>query len=207
MKSADLYFDEINFLKYFNNTDCVQCGFSSCDKFIEAILAGIKNPDECPFISTNKAHAIKVVQNIREIWPEVPLLVHPRPGLKGLIELNNPKKDSLIIITGNNDYTEQVVLSVLGTTNCPFYVVFVDTDGNTVDMAMIYQTLTAERILRAVEETGIEKKVDRKEIIIPGLAASLKEGIEELSCWKVIIGPKCVAELPLFLSAIWIPSG
>ncbi|NWF76870.1 MAG: hypothetical protein HXY53_09980 [Nitrospirae bacterium] len=205
MKSADLYFDEINFLRYFNKTDCVQCGFSSCEEFIEAIISNTKRPEECPSISKNKAYAIKTVQNIREIWPEVPLLVHPRPGLTGLIELNNPRADSIVLITGNNEYTEQVLLSVLGTTICPFFVIFVNTEGNTVDMAMIYQTMTAERILKALEETRIEEKVNKREIIIPGLVASLKERIEKLSGWRVIVGPKCAAELPLFLSGIWIP--
>jgi CO dehydrogenase/acetyl-CoA synthase gamma subunit (corrinoid Fe-S protein) len=203
--SADLYFDEINFLKYLNKTECLQCGYSSCEEFIEAIIAGTKNPYECPSISRNKAYAIRAVQKIREIWPEVPLLVHPRPGPTGLIELNNPLTDSLVLITGNNEHTEQVLLTVLNTTICPFFIIFVDTDGNTVDMAMIYQTLTAERVNRALRENDIEKKIMGREIIIPGLAASLKEEIEKLSGWKVRVGPKCAAELPLFLSGIWIP--
>lgn len=205
MASANLYLDEINFLKYLNKTECLQCGYSSCEELIDAIIAGTKKPDECPSISGNKAYAIRAVQNIKELWPEVPLIVHPRPGLAGLIELNNPGVDSLVLITGNNEYTGQVLLTVLSTTICPFFLIFVNTDGNTVDMAMIYRTLTAERIRRALEETKIEEKVNRRELIVPGLAASLKEGIEKLTGWHVRIGPKCAAELPLFLSEIWIP--
>ena len=134
------------FQRYLNQNDCAQCGFSSCNSFIDAIKRGEKFPQECSFIGRNKAYAFEAVRKIEESWPEVPLLTHPRPAFTGLVELNQPDERSLMLISGNNEYTEQVLLTVLGTTVCPFYVLFVDTDGNTVDMAMIYKTLTAERI-------------------------------------------------------------
>lgn len=140
-----------------------------------------------------------------DLWPEVPLLTHPRPSFIGLLELNNPNDTSLVIISGNNEYTEQVLMTVLGTTKCPFFVIFLDTDGNTIDMAMIYQTLTAERVRNGLKETDIKEKVNSKELIIPGLAASLKPDIEKLTGWRVRVGPVCAAELPLFLSELWIP--
>jgi len=135
----------------------------------------------------------------------VPLLTHPRPGFSGIVELNEPGPASPVLVSGNNEYTEQVLMTVLGTTVCPFFALFVNTDGNTVDMAMIYKTLTAGRISSALKETGLEEKVTAKELIIPGLAASLKNDIEKSTGWSVRVGPVCAAELPLFLSEIWIP--
>lgn len=205
MVSADLYLETINFLRYFNKTDCIECGFTSCDEFIDALRKGIRRPQDCSFISKNQAYALDIIQRIKDLWPEVPLLTHPRPSLIGLVELNKPDSESLILITGNNEYTEQALMTVLGTTICPFFVIFVDTDGNTVDMAMVYQTLTAERVLNALKKVDIEKRVSRKELIIPGLASSLKEDIEKLTGWSVRVGPLCAAELPLFLSEIWVP--
>jgi CO dehydrogenase/acetyl-CoA synthase gamma subunit (corrinoid Fe-S protein) len=205
MASANLYLETINFLRYLNKTDCVQCGFSSCEKFIDALRNGFKKPQDCSFISKNEAYAFELVQRIENLWPEVPLLTHPRPSLLGLVELNKPNSESLVLISGNNEYTEQVLMTVLGTTICPFFVIFVDTDGNTVDMSMIYKTLTAGGVHKALKETDIEQKVSRKELIIPGLASSLKEDIEKLTGWDVRVGPLCAAELPLFLSEIWIP--
>lgn len=131
--------------------------------------------------------------------------MHPRPGFSGLIELNNPGPDSLVLVSGNNEYTEEVLMTVLGTTICPFFVLFVNTEGNTVDMAMIYQTLTAERIHRGIGEADLEKKMTARELVIPGLAASLKSDIERLTGWSARVGPVCAAELPLFLSEIWVP--
>lgn len=205
--SADLYLERLDLIKYLNKTDCAQCGITSCDKFISALRNGIKKPQDCPFLSKNEAYAFEVVLRVKDLWPEVPLLTHPRPSLTGLMELNRPNTESLVLISGNNEYTEQVLMTVLGTTIVPFFVIFVDTDGNTIDMAMIYQTLTAERVYNALKETGVEKKAGKRELIIPGFAASIKEDIEKLTGWHVKVGPICAAELPLFLSEFWTPPG
>lgn len=205
MVSANLYLDTINLLKYLDKDDCVKCGFASCEEFIDALQKGNKRPQDCSSISKNEAYALDAVQKIKELLPPVPLIVHPRPSLIGLFELNSPDAESLVLITGNNEYTEQVLLTVLGTTKGPFFVLFIDTDGNTVDMSMIYHTFTAERVHNTLKKVRIEEKVKRKEVIIPGLAASLKKDIETLTGWRVRVGPVCAAELPLFLSEIWIP--
>jgi len=65
--------------------------------------------------------------------------------------------------------------------------------------------LTAGGICTALNKTGIGDKVQARELLIPGLAGPLKEDIERLSGWKVRVGPVCAAELPLFLSELWIP--
>ena len=205
MASADLYLDTINLLKYLDKQDCAECGFDSCEDFIEALRKGDKISSDCSFISMNEAYAFVAVQDIKKLWPEVPLLLHPRPSHIGLFELNNPNAESLVLISGNNEYTEQVLLTVLGTTMGPFFVLFIDTDGHTVDMSMVYQTFTAERVSQAFKESHLEEKVSRKEVIIPGLAVSIKNDIETRTGWHVRVGPVCAAELPLFLSEIWVP--
>jgi CO dehydrogenase/acetyl-CoA synthase gamma subunit (corrinoid Fe-S protein) len=205
LQTADLYTDKINFQKYLNKNDCTDCGFSSCDAFISALKRGEKQLHKCSFIERNNAYAFEAVDKIKQLWPEVPLLVHPRPAFSGLVELNQPDEKSLVLISGNNEFTEQVLLTVLSTTVCPFYMVFVDTDGNTVDMAMIYKTLTAERIQNTLKETDMKHRVCHRELIIPGLAADIQKDIATSTGWTVRAGPVCAAELPLFLSAIWIP--
>jgi CO dehydrogenase/acetyl-CoA synthase gamma subunit (corrinoid Fe-S protein) len=203
--SANLYFEKINFSKYFGQTDCRQCGFPCCVAFLEALKSGGTTLHQCPFILRNQTYAFETVGRMKDVWPEVPLLVHPRPGYTGLIELNNPNQDSIVLITGNNEYTEQILMTVLETTICPFYVLCVNTEGNTVDMSMVYKTLTAMRIREALEEAGSVIKAQNKEMIIPGLASSLRNEIERSTGLNVRVGPECAAELPLFLSDIWIP--
>jgi CO dehydrogenase/acetyl-CoA synthase gamma subunit (corrinoid Fe-S protein) len=203
--SADVYLDTIDFLKYLKRTDCTQCGIKSCEEFVDALKKNLRKPRDCPFLNKNEVHAFKVALEAKDMWTDVPLLTHPRPSLVGLAEINNPRTDSLVLISGNNDYTEQVFLTVLGTTISPFFVIFVDTDGSTVDMAMIYQILTADRIAKALKDTAIEEKARKRKMIIPGFASPLKAKVEELTGWQVEVGPTCVAELPLFLSEIWTP--
>jgi CO dehydrogenase/acetyl-CoA synthase gamma subunit (corrinoid Fe-S protein) len=205
--SADLYLDKIDFQRYISQAVCAECGLSSCKEFLDAVKSGTKNPHDCSLISRNQSYALEAINKIEELWPDVPVLTHPRPSFAGLVELNEPSSDSLVLISGNNEYTEQVLMAVLGTTVCPFFVLFADTDGNTVDMAMIYQTLTAERMLHSLRQSGLEEKATGKVLIIPGLSASLKEGVETMTGWDVRVGPVCAAELPLFLSEIWVPPG
>lgn len=207
MSQADLYFDEINLLRYLQKEDCEECGFPSCREFITSLLSREKTPSDCSFLHSNMAYAFEAVRKIRDTWPKVPLLMHPRPGYTGLVELNDPGPESVVLVTGNNEYTEEVVLAVLGTTICPFFVVFADTDGNTVDMAMILKTLSAERIARSFTSNAVREKSSMSHVIIPGLAADLKDEIEKITGIRVRVGPKCAAELPLFLSGIWIPPG
>ena len=204
MPKADLYIDKIDFHRYLNQKECAECGFSSCEEFINSMKKGETTTDDCSFIRVNNMYAFEAVRRIEETWPDVPLLTHPRPAAAGLVEINQPDNRSLVLVSGNNEFTQEVLLTVLGTTICPFYVLFVDTDGNTVDMAMIYGSLTGERIRNALKSNNMEERVAAKEILLPGLASSIKKEAETLTGWKVRIGPVCVVELPLFLSDIWV---
>ena len=203
MTSADVYLDKIDFLQYLKRPDCTQCSIESCEELINALRKGVKRPQDCTFLSNNEAYAFEVALKAKDLWPDVPLLTHPRPSLIGLVEINNPNSESLLLISGNNDYTEQVLLTTLGTTTGAFHVLFVDTNGDTIDMAMIYQSFTAEKIFKTIKESGIEDRVKKRELIIPGFASSLKQDIEKMTGWQVQVGPICAAELPLFLSRIW----
>lgn len=204
MLTADLYYDEIDFLKYLKLEECNLCGFSSCKEFVEAFRAKRVNINKCPTILNNNIYALEAVDKIKHLWPEVPITMNPMPAPTGLFELNNPHENSPIIISGNNEYTEEIILTVLSTTICPFHVIFVDTEGNTIDMSMIYKTFTPEKIKYAIDYSKIENLTNIKEMIIPGLAEPIKKDIEMITGWKVRVGPKCAAELPLYLSDLWI---
>lgn len=205
MASADLYLETIDFLRYLKRTDCGECGIESCKEFVNALIKKLKKPSDCPFLKKNEVYAFEIALKSKDLLPEVPLLTHPRPSLVGLVEVNNPHPDSVVLISGNNEYTEQFLMTILGTTTCAFFVIFADADGNTVDMAMVYRTLTAEKIHKALIESGIEEKTRKRDMIIPGFASPLKEETEYLTGWQVQVGPICAAELPLFLSEIWTP--
>lgn len=203
MASADLYLDSVDLAGHINRTDCGDCGHKSCSGFTESLRTGSAKPVDCPFLGRNEAFAIETALRIPSMLPEVPALLHPRPAFAGAIELNSPNPSSIIIVSGNNEYTEQILMTVLGTTSAPLFMLFVDTGGNTVDMSIVFKTLTPEGIRNALDETGLMNRSVRKEMVIPGLAYSIKEDIEKLTGWHVTVGPVCAAGLPIFLSEIW----
>jgi acetyl-CoA decarbonylase/synthase complex subunit gamma len=133
-----------------------------------------------------------------EILPEVEVLQMPNPGPTGLFPINAPEKDSPILVSGNSRSTAEVLAAVLSTTLSPFWYLVVDTDGHTVDMAMVYEVLTADRVLQGLNREKADQITPESTLFLPGLAASLGEDLAEQSGRPVTVGPVCAAELPLF---------
>ncbi|MBW1740000.1 MAG: hypothetical protein JRJ42_02565 [Deltaproteobacteria bacterium] len=204
MLLADTYLDRIDFLRYLPRTDCAKCGAKACEEFVEDLKAGRKKPADCPDIPESLYYPFQVSLGADNLLPKFPCLSAPRPGPTGLVEMNNPDEDSPILISGNNIHTQDVLTSILSTTKSPFFLLFVDTKGDTVDMAVIYETLSGEQIRKEVLKSGVLEKVCHQEIIIPGLAAALGHDLIRSTGWKVIVGPICAAELPLFFGDKWL---
>jgi CO dehydrogenase/acetyl-CoA synthase gamma subunit (corrinoid Fe-S protein) len=123
------------------------------------------------------------------------------------MEINTPDEDSLILVSGNNIHTQDVITSILSTTRSPFFLIFADTKGDTVDMAIIYKSLTAEQVRKDVQASAVLDRTSRQDIIIPGLAGAIGDELKQSTGWNVIVGPICAAELPLFLADTWLPLG
>lgn len=149
----------------------------------------------------------ELVEKIKDVLPQVPSLQLPRPVDPALVELNNPQPGDPVLVTGNSEFTQAVLLAVLSTTQSPFFVLFTDTRGDTLDMAVILESFTPDRIRQSLENESLN--APGSSLIIPGLAAALKDDIEKLTGWPVEVGPVCAAELPLFFGDRWtaIPGG
>jgi CO dehydrogenase/acetyl-CoA synthase gamma subunit (corrinoid Fe-S protein) len=144
-----------------------------------------------------------LVEKIKPLLPRVPSLQLPRPVDPALVELNNPGPGDPVLVTGNSEFTQAVLLAVLSTTQSPFFVLFTDTKGDTLDMAVILESFTPERIRNSLQKENLEAKAQGSILTIPGLAAGLKNGIAELTGWPIQVGPICAAELPLFFHDKW----
>ncbi len=92
-----------------------------------------------------------------EILPEVEVFQFPNPGPTGLFPINHPERNSPILVSGNSKLTVEALTAVLSTTLSPFWYLVADSDGHTVDMAMVYETLTAERVVHIL----IREEADR----------------------------------------------
>jgi len=207
MLLADAYLDRIDFLRYLPQTDCAECGDKTCQEFVQELKGARKKPADCPHLSESLYYPFQVALNADNLLPEFPCLTEPRPGPTGLVEINTPDDHTPILISGNNMHTQDVLMSILSTTRSPFFLLFTDTKGNTVDMAVIYKTLTAEQIRTEVLNSGVLEKVSHQDIIIPGMAAAAGDELKSATGWNVIVGPICAAELPLFLAGRWLGLG
>jgi len=75
-----------------------------------------------------------------------------------------------------------------------------DSEGLSVLTAWAAGKFTASKIAQFIQESGIEKEVSHRELIIPGYVAILSGAIEEkLPGWKVTVGPREANGIPAFL--------
>ena len=204
MIAADLYLDKINFLKYLPQTDCQECGELSCAALVKQLKKGIRTPSACTFLRDSQIRAFHLALQGERILPQIPALDLPRPATTGLVEINHPNERSLVLISGNSEFTQEVLLSIMAYTLSSYWLIFVDCRGDTVDMAMIYESLKVEKIINSLEELPVRL---RREIVLPGFASPVKQPLEQQIEWQVKVGPLCIAELPLFLGDDWeVPS-
>jgi CO dehydrogenase/acetyl-CoA synthase gamma subunit (corrinoid Fe-S protein) len=205
MLLADVYLDRIDFLKYLPQTDCGECGVRTCQDFVASLKSGEKRPQKCPGISQNLYYPFQIALEADKILPRFTCVTDPRPGPVGLVEINSPGNEAPLLISGNHIHTQDVMTSILSTTRSPFFLLCTDTKGHTVDMAVIYNTITAEQIRKDIQTAGIVEMAAHHEIITPGLAGVVSRELRQSTGWKVTLGPICAAELPLFLAEKWLP--
>lgn len=167
---------------------------------------GHKKPQDCPDLAPGLYYPFEVALDADNVLPKFPCLTVPRPGPTGLMEINNPDKDSPILISGNNVHTQDVMSLILGTTKSPFFALFADTRGDTVDMAVILKTLTGELIRREVVKSGVLEEGGHREIVVPGLARAVGDELAKSTGWNVTVGPVCAGELPLYFAGRWLPA-
>jgi CO dehydrogenase/acetyl-CoA synthase gamma subunit (corrinoid Fe-S protein) len=206
MAKANLYLDMIDFSGYFSDHECKKCGAQSCKDLVEKLGRGECHPADLE-LSREKTMAIELAINSGGVLPEVPQLQLPRPVPAGLVELNDPRPGDPVLVSGNSEFTQQVLMAVLSTTISPFFVLFSDTRGDTLDMAIILESFTPERIKASIESENLSEKAKTSSLVLPGLAKKLQDDIKAATGWPVELGPVCAAELPLYFKDRWLPSG
>jgi acetyl-CoA decarbonylase/synthase complex subunit gamma len=132
--------------------------------------------------------------------PRKPVAVEP-----GLKEFGTPNENSPVMFTTNFALTYYTVASDIENSKTSAYLIVVETEGSAVDSGVAGRKLTAEKVAEAIKETGIENKVKHRKIIIPGKASRISGEIEELSGWKVQVGPRDSSEIPKYIMDKWQP--
>ena len=164
-------------------------------------------------------YADLLIMHNLEGWAQLPVLVwrfnvytDPRKPVSveaGLRVFGNPDENSPLLLTTNYALTYFTVESDIKKAGIDCYLLVVDTEGISVESAVAGRYLTAEKIAEAIKESGIEKKINHRYLIIPGLAARLSgETEEELGDeWRVLVGPKDSSGIAGFLKENWPPRG
>ncbi|MCW4007922.1 MAG: acetyl-CoA decarbonylase/synthase complex subunit gamma [Candidatus Bathyarchaeota archaeon] len=132
--------------------------------------------------------------------PRKPVAVEP-----GLKVFGAPDENSPVLFTTNFALTYYTVASDIENSKLNAYLIVVDTEGSAVDSGVAGRKLTAEKVADAIKATGIEQKVKHRRLIIPGKASRISGEIEELTGWKVQVGPRDSSEIPKYLQEKWQP--
>ncbi|MHC5081541.1 MAG: hypothetical protein ACYTHN_21275, partial [Planctomycetota bacterium] len=149
------------------------------------------------------SRALQAFAELVSRLPQVPQLSMPRPGPPGLTPLNRPANGDPILVTGNHVFTQEVLLAVLAGTRKPLFFLSADTRGDSLDMAVLLGTFTAEVVERALKTEDLTVAAKESPLLIPGRAAPLEDPIRERTGRRVDVGPVCAVELPLFFGEAW----
>lgn len=147
------------------------------------------------------AELLPILTTMQNIYtdPQVPNTVEAK-----LCEIGDVNESSPVLFTTNFALTYFSVEGEVERSKVPTYICVVETEGLGVLNAYAGDKLSAEKVVKALEEQGVAGRVSHRKLIIPGLLPSFRAEIEETSEWKeVIIGPESASGIPAFLTANW----
>jgi acetyl-CoA decarbonylase/synthase complex subunit gamma len=127
--------------------------------------------------------------------PQKPIQVSP-----GLYEIGEAGPESPLLVTTNFSLTYFSVAGEVESTGRPAWLLVADSEGMSVLTAWAAGKFDAQGIAKAVKSAGMEDKVRHRQIVIPGMVASISGELEEeLPGWRVLVGPREAIGVPSFL--------
>ena len=127
--------------------------------------------------------------------PQVPMQV-----AQNIYKVGDAKEASPLMITTNFSLSYFIVRGEVENSKVPAWLAVMDNEGLSVLTAWAAGKFTAGKIAAFITESGVEKTISHKELIIPGYVAILSGALEEkLPGWKITVGPREANGLPSFL--------
>jgi len=125
----------------------------------------------------------------------------PFPCRTGVIEIGRPGRDAPVLLTGNFRLTVERVKRALDGIDA--YLLVANSRGVNVWCAATGGLLTNHDVVSVLKTSGIDERVDHRQVILPQLAATGIEGryVHQKTGWKVAWGPVEAAAIPDFLRA------
>ena len=127
--------------------------------------------------------------------PQVPMQV-----AQNVYKVGDAKESSPLMITTNFSLSYFIVRGEVENSKVPAWLAVMDNEGLSVLTAWAAGKFTAGKIAQFITESGVDKNISHKELIIPGYVAILSGALEEkLPGWKITVGPREANQLPSFL--------
>jgi len=176
----------------------------SSDRIEETALAAVFAAKYAGIIiidGTDPWELLPVMTIIQDVYtdPQVPNMVEAR-----LYEIGSPNENSPVFLTTNFSLTYFCVAGEVERSKVPAYICVVDTEGLGVLNSYAGDKISAEKIVKTLNDQKVKEKIKHNKLIIPGLIPFYRAEIEDTSEWKeVIIGPETAREIPGFLTKNW----
>jgi acetyl-CoA decarbonylase/synthase complex subunit gamma len=126
--------------------------------------------------------------------PQKPVQVEAK-----IYEIGKVDKSSPVLVTTNFSITYFTVAGEVESSKVPSYVICCDSDGMSVLTAWAAEKFTPEKIDETVKKLGIGKLVAHKRLVIPGYVSVMSGRLEEVTGWKIAVGPREASGLPNYL--------
>lgn len=185
-------------LKYLPAKDCGSCGFKTCREMAAALSEGKADLKDCPEMALRLKEGLEGALSIKLEVHEADATMSTVKG--SLIEVNGPGPDSPVLVTGNSEvtlYVLKLIFSKVPTASA--YIVPTETKGFTVDHATGLKLMTPMTVMRGLTISAVAGKVNHRNLLLPGLCAGIERQVEQMTRWKVELGPVSGFELPAFL--------
>ncbi len=172
------------------------------DSMVEALVAAVcvsKYASIVVLSSVEKWKNLALFALRQNIYtdPQVPMQVEQK-----IYKIGEPTADSPFFITTNFSLTYFIVSGEIENSKIPCRLAVMDSEGLSVLTAWAAGKFTATKIAAFIQESGIDKEIATKELIIPGYVAILSGSIEEkLPGWKITVGPREANAIPTFLKS------
>lgn len=148
--------------------------------------------------TTAKEHLLPLLTWRQNLYtdPQVPIRVEEKLNEIGAVNENSP-----VYVTTNFSLTYYSVEGEIESTRIPSYLLSIDTDGLSVLTAYADGKFEPEKIANVMKKVDLDNKVKHRRIVIPGSVAVIKGRLEELTGWKVLVGPREASGIVAFARA------
>jgi acetyl-CoA decarbonylase/synthase complex subunit gamma len=131
--------------------------------------------------------------------PQKPIQMTP-----GLYRVGEPGPAAPVLATVNFSLTYFTLLGYLEASRIPCHLLIVDTEGFSVLTAVAAGKFSERLMKDSLDRFQVAGQVKHRILIIPGYAAPLSSRIEEVTGWKVLVGPRDAADIGEFLEKEWV---